>query len=255
MYPNHGLGDQIKECFDHVIIYDVPGLTLKRLGSINDGGYVIALPTAETDLVAIGVGGNTDFEQQFLTINGSPSIYLFDPFIEDFSPPPPFSFFPLLARLVDLSLFKRNSVLKVDIEGDEWDFFGRNTIDDLTRFSQIICEFHFLTLSPKGDLSPYFYSVYQRFCDQQNKSLFWTRSLILQKLMDRFTPYHIHANNSLPLETLDGVSFPPLIEVSMIRNDLAKGRIKTEKRFPLVGFDTPNKTDRPDITGWWPICS
>jgi len=36
----------------------------------------------------------------------------------------------------------RANILKMDIEGSEWDAFDAATPDDLNRFSQIVCEFH-----------------------------------------------------------------------------------------------------------------
>lgn len=259
MYFEHDLKRTIKECFGKIEVYDFPDLNLHRLGSINDGGYVVHLPDQPVDLVTMGVGNNVEFERDYFYKNNKPKVYLFDPYVHDdeIRAGFPYSMFRhISAQQVPLSMFQgRDAILKMDIEGDEWQFFAEIPVERLTYFSQIICEFHFLTMSVKEGLSPYFTDLYQSFCNQQNRYVFWKRSLILHKLFDYFIPYHIHANNSLPLETLDGISFPPLIEISMIRRDLGKVRKKSKAIFPIPGFDSPNKTDRPDIEGWWPICS
>lgn len=257
MYSTCRLGKVVLDCFQKIEVNDFSNLNLHRLGSVNDGGYVVHLPDQPVDLVTMGVGGNVEFELDYFQKNNGPKVYLYDPYVHEDEIRAGFpyaSFRHIAAHQVPLSMFQgRDAILKMDIEGDEWQFFADIPTERLTYFSQIICEFHFLTMSVKEGLSPYFTDLYQSFCNQQNSYVFWKRSLILHKLFDFFVPYHIHANNSLPLEVLEGVFFPPLIEISMIRRDLGKDKKKSKAVFPIPGFDSPNKTDRQDIEGWWPI--
>ena len=83
--------------------------------------------------------------------------------------------------------------------------------------------------------------------------MFETHYKVLKKLNDLFYIYHIHANNSLPKVELNGYSFPPLIELSLVRKDLVKNTNMTNEIFPVKGLDFQNKTDRDDIEDFYPI--
>lgn len=261
------LGDEIESIIPSflksIVVYDCfPGQQLSRFGSKNDGGYVFnphlymkKLP----DLISIGVGDNADFEKDYFAFSCGfgfgANIFLFDPYIEEPTLDFPGTFFPCPAEQLVFKRFERDSILKMDIEGDEWDFFAQIPEEILRQYSQIICEFHFLHLVSPAGSSPYFERVYKRFQEKKDAGLFHFRFNVLKKLFSYFYPYHIHANNSLPKINIGGFSFPPLIELSMARKNLIKMAPEpTNKKFPL-SLDRPNKPDRPDILEVYPLCS
>ena len=74
------------------------------------------------------------------------------------------------------------------------------------------------------------------------------------KLLDLFYIFHIHANNSLPKMSVNGHSFPPLLEISFIRKDLISSIPKlSQEKYPIKGIDYPNKNDRSDIEKVYPF--
>ena len=89
---------------------------------------------------------------------------------------------------------------------------------------------------------------------QINEGIFIKYCLALEKLNEHFYIFHAHANNSLPLIEVNGYKFPPLMELSFVRKDLVACAMPTIETFPVEGLDYPNKTDRPDIKDWYPIC-
>ena len=76
---------------------------------------------------------------------------------------------------------------------------------------------------------------------------------MLRRLNEFFFLFHIHANNSLPKVNLGGQTFPPLLELSWVRKDLARYRRVTQEKYPIKGIDYPNKNDRPDIEKVYPF--
>ena len=133
---------------------------LVRMGSTNDGGYVMAEQSfSDSFLISGGIETNNDFEIA-LAAQGASGVEI------DFSisaPPiqhPRLSFLPLkivgasesgpgAIRIESLisdhiqGAFRENSmnILKLDIEGSEWDALNTNV--DFSLFSQILLELHY----------------------------------------------------------------------------------------------------------------
>ena len=71
---------------------------------------------------------------------------------------------------------KQNILLKIDIEGDEWRVLDVTPECDLIKMSQIVCEFHGMSLLLDVD--------------------FYNRALrIFKKLHSHFGVFHVHGNN------------------------------------------------------------
>jgi hypothetical protein len=117
-------------------------------------------------------------------------------------------------------------ILKIDIEGCEWDIFDRATDPALSKLAQIICEFH--------DLS------------RLTNRAFRTRAYrVFKKLGKQFAPVHVHGNNWGQLCNIANVSVPDVLEVSFA-NRSRYFFIETTETFP-TSLDTPCCPNLPDI--------
>jgi len=237
-------------------VYDTE-LTKQRIGKKSDGGYVTypeIFKKANT-VYSLGVGDDVSFEKELIAkYSNIEEIFLFDPTIEKLPEENvKFSFRQEEGLNVLNEEIKQDSVLKMDIEWDEWEMFLEANKDFLNKFSQMFLEIHLVTIEDKKGLSPYFTNFYKNVYGKINEVMFETHYKVLKKLNDLFYIYHIHANNSLPKVELNGYSFPPLIELSLVRKDLVKNTNMTNEIFPVKGLDFQNKTDRDDIEDFYPI--
>lgn len=244
----------VRKFLEEVKIWDC-GVTKGRLGNNSDGGYVVAMENLAlaNDLYSFGIGNDVGFELDFLRIFPRARANLFDPTIQALpSAHDRFVFQPgeIDAKAPDGGLptnIAPNSILKMDVEWAEWEALLEMPLHQLG-FSQVIIEFHILHMEPRSGLTPYFNKVYQALADRQNRGLFelYDRSMIWINTWYRC--FHIHANNSLPMVEVGGYKFPPLLEMSFLRNDLAGSGIGPAiGPFPEPGLDFPNKVDRPDV--------
>ncbi|MBC6404139.1 MAG: FkbM family methyltransferase [Rhodospirillales bacterium] len=93
-------------------------------------------------------------------------------------------------------------ILKMDVEGAEWDVL--RTIDPavLTRFEQIIMELHRIWHLDRPEF-------YQCFCPA------------MEKLREHFHLFHVHANNAGPIRSLSDLPVASPLEISLLRKDLS----------------------------------
>jgi len=241
-------------------VYDLP-ITKGRLGNEGDGGYVVSMDhlALADNLYSFGIGDDVEFELDFLRLFPRAKAHLFDPTI---SKPPVhherfcFERTGLGGHLQDGGIpwnTYPDSILKADVEWAEWEALLAIPFNRL-RFSQVIVEFHVLHLEPRPGLSPYFTRLYRSLADRQNEQLFRLYGHAMVWMNAWYKCFHIHVNNSLPSVEVDGHVFPPLLEMSFLRNDLAGADIKPAiGPFPVPGLDFPNKKDRPDIINYFPL--
>ncbi|MCY4005553.1 MAG: hypothetical protein OXE84_01805 [Rhodobacteraceae bacterium] len=229
------------------------GHELIRIGGRGDGGYLIP-----NDLEGIGacfspgVGPTSQFEQELATRFGI-KCFLADASIED----PSFSaaespFFDFenkfigchnsenFIRLEDWitdkygtmgggaisSLSTDDLMLQMDIEGDEFAVIVDTPRHILRRFRIMAIEFHNLHLLFEANWRRLFRSIFN-------------------KIVEDFYIVHIHPNNSTQLVSARGVDIPPVMEITLLRQDRAR---KTD--LPL-GYPHPldeaNCPQFPDI--------
>ena len=122
-----------------------------------------------------------------------------------------------------------DAILKMDVEGSEWDVLDTISEETLGQFSQIFLEFHSLGRLPR----PKFANQFRR---------------VMEKLNAQFTLFHVHANNARPLVPIETFFVPGLLEVSFIRTDLVKRR-RSETWYPTE-LDFANVAKRPDLNLW-----
>jgi len=257
------MADEISKFFKTIQIMDCEGTKI-RVGSRNDGGYILLkelLPKADM-LLSFGIGDNWEFESELYGKFPDMQMKLFDPDIHKV----PESEFPddrvslychpmgVGYGTLGLTTVPPDSILKADVEWAEWDALLNASPGALARFSQMVIEFHMVHVEPRDGLTQYFHYFYQNVFNKINNQLFRKYHDVMERLLDKFWIFHIHANNSLPKMWIgDDIAFPPLLEISLVRKDLAGDVKPTEQHFPISWLDAPNKTDRPDIQRPYPV--
>ena len=122
----------------------------------------------------------------------------------------------------------KNLIMKMDIEGCEWDIFKEATSEVINQFSQIVIEFHGLS-----------FVVY----DQRCLSII----NVLKKINQSHQSIHVHANaTGIPL-WVGKLVLPAVLEVTYIRRaDVKNKLIANTRQFPTE-IDQPNFVNWPDI--------
>jgi hypothetical protein len=199
-----------------LLIVHEPHLPLIRLGSRHDGGYVLLNDFSEATIcISLGIGDNVSFDQEISSRVAS--IIMCDYSIEKL----PMEIENGIFRRIRIGTNKlRNDtslreileevpagtpiILKMDIEGAEWENLLDATVSDLSRCSQIICEFHGLHDIKSRER---FLEVFETF----------SKLNITHRLVN------IHANNWARYDLIGGIPVPEVIECTYIlRNDLSK---------------------------------
>ena len=117
-------------------------------------------------------------------------------------------------------------MLQMDIEGAEYEVLLHASRETLRRFRIIVLELH--ALEKLWD--PGFARMFRMFC---------------HKFQHEFTCVHLHPNNYFRPVVRDGVAIPPLIEVTLLRND------RIESRQPVV--ELPHPLDNDNVTKFPPL--
>jgi len=249
----------INKFFNLIKVYDTE-YTKVRVGNKEDGGYVVAKELAEkTDCVySFGIGDDISFEEDFCNEFNPEKVRCFDHTIEGVATDIDkieFNKLKLSPDLLTRDDIYSSSLLKIDVEWDEWDFFsGGLGLFNLFGFNQIIIELHII--NPAEDntwKTTYFTKFYKNIYSKINNDIFRKYYFVLNYLLSIFTIVHIHGNNSLIKTRLGGYEFPPLLELTLVRSNLIKKRKLTKETFPIKGLDYPNKTDRPDFESIFPF--
>jgi len=226
--------------------FDVTSHLKRRIGTNADGGYVLFDDFENVSVVySFGIGGNVDFDEAFADIGKS--VYMFDHTIE--GPPrhhPNFCFygrglsssddaeqqtFSLAHYISELDHEDRNDmILKIDVEGAEWDVISKIDTETLGKFRQIVLELHSLLRLDQEDFRS-------------------RAATALQKLCDQFVLGHVHANNWGSVGFVHGLTVADVLELTYIRKDLVNFQNSTMP-FPQ-SVDFSNDPSRPDIPLWF----
>ncbi len=241
-----GRKKDILDLYDLVRPQTFPGLRKLRLGNrVSDGGYVMADDfEGITAAFSLGIGRDIswDIEMTGLGID----IYQFDHTVEE---PPEVAENPrlhfhkcgiagktdpeaMMKSIKDIlademAAHTGDLILKIDIDGHEWEVFDEMPDEILARFRQICIEIH----NPLGRPS------------QPERRV---RNLgVLRKINAKFAPVHLHANNAGPVRTLCGLEVPKLLEITYVRRN---GQQFTDSTEPFPGeLDIPNVPADPEI--------
>ena len=203
-----------------------------RIGSKNDGGYLVPRLKSKFDLlISGGLAQNIDFETEFAQ-SGSKVI------AADFSiaklpkQHPNITFLPKYVgektslntlSIDDLSeeaLKKaRQPILKLDIEGSEWK--ALLSASSLNQFAVLVVEFHWLE-------------------ETSGAAALHTAMSVFQKILHQFELVHVHANNFAPNVQLHDVLLPSVFEATFLNK-----RCVTEAVLVPEGSERPDSPNNP----------
>lgn len=223
--------------------YNIPFKKL-RCGKQGDGGYVVFdkdLDNINT-LYSYGINDDVSFDMDFIKRSNA-NVFMFDhtinklPVINN-----RFIFIKEAGTTENINKHIRsfspnnnNLFLKMDIEGCEWDIFNELDTTVLSKFQQIVIEFHNL-------------EFLQNHCFGHLTNTYEKMSSIFSKLNTIFYLGHIHGNNCGGIKDI-----PNTIECTYIRKDMLNNIPEYEKQsYPITGIDYPNNPNIPEYTlNWW----
>lgn len=123
----------------------------------------------------------------------------------------------------------KNMILKMDVEGAEWDFLETVDTKTLKQFDQIVFELH---------------NLVRPSCAERALKL-------LKKLNKTHQLIHLHGNNSGYLLKIGDTIFPDVLEASYVNRD---NYYTFDDKYVLLPspLDVPNDMGRPDVVlGMW----
>ena len=210
-----------------------------RLGCIGDGGYVMLDDfTGVSAALSFGIATECSWDtaiaehqidvyQYDHTVNGPPTVNTrFRFFRKEIAPVSSDQTESLGGALEKLPLTAGRVILKIDIEGAEWDTFDAATPQELARFAQIVGEFH-------------------QFDNAADPAWRDRAQRVLTKLRSVFDIVHVHANNTAPLNVIANVPVSSVFELTLVNRAIYECR-ETDEIFPTA-LDQPNWNGRPDI--------
>jgi len=208
--------EALRKICEHLTLFTPKNIEFLRFGTEGDGGYVLAnFFPGEHFLLSLGVGDNVDFD--IALSNYVEGVHLYDPTITKLPLLVPKStFFPLgisgsnndgylkLNQAIERVPPDHQIILKVDIEGSEWEIFSNIDPVELLRCTQIVIELHGLV----GAFS-------------SNSKLVKTLKS-LETLTTNHRLVNLHANNYEQTEIIFGTPLPNVLEATFLRSDLVE---------------------------------
>jgi hypothetical protein len=234
------------------IVPNKTSYTKKRYGGKYDGSYVFLeeLLNQSQFVYSYGINSGMDAIKFDLEMaENNKIIYMYDASIE--APSYNHKNFRFNKEFVTKdNLFKHleknnhlnetSMVLKMDIDGNEYELFNNN-IEIISRhFNQISLELHALIEEiPQGWI-----------VDDLNLSIMKNKDIkksFFNNVKKYYNIIHIHANNHAPRY----VDFPASLEILLLRKDYEVQGID-DKRYPIENLDYPNYLGREDyVLDWW----
>lgn len=220
---------------------------LKRVGSKNDGGYILPdLNYEKGTLLSAGISDNCDFETELATagmlvhmLDGSitapptehPSFIFQSQFLAPISSAPLYiSFEDWLEQADEIDVESRN-VLKLDIEGSEWRVLTELTESQLLSFSVIVVELHWI----------------ENFMDAWSLEVM---SRALDLLGSKFDIVNLHPNNFAGYFRVGEIEIPRVVEVSYLRRDLNRGSLHANSSFPNLNEPNDIESEELELPNW-----
>lgn len=223
------------EDLNSIIVYEPP-LPRVRIGSKNDGGYVICDGLEYDCFLSAGVETNIDFEDAFLDKHPHLTCHAFDGSVESLPAmrnADKMQFHKLYVggtnteTHTDMRSFmaeKSNIMVKMDIEGGEYDWLSVLSDSEMKKFRQIVIEFHEPFSSPQ-------------------------KIECLKKLANTHWLVHFHANTcpQPPYQQFEGVTVPAVFECTYINKNLANILSRSVYSIPHPTLDSQNCLIENDI--------
>lgn len=210
-----------------------------RIGSNNDGGYVILDKLNYDLMLSCGIGTDDNFEHQFLNKYRNIHCYAFDgtidkiPHMHD-----RISFIKknigniennTLTNLHSIINNNQNIFLKMDIEGHEYHWLHSLSYDQLNKFNQIIIEFHSECIGIVG------LGQFDQF-----------KISALQKLAQTHYLVHLHGNNNAGINIYNNIVVPNVFECTYIKKTMLNKIVLNDEPIPSF-LDNPNNPHFNDI--------
>jgi len=201
-----------------------------RYGCNNDGGYVIAeLDETYDCYISAGISNEESFSRDFINKHNMNNNYAFDGTIDEYP----------IQYTENITFFKKNInsfnnvnntnlsflinnfnniFLKMDIEGGEYSWLLQINETELSKFKQIVIEFHGINNDEWG-------------CSYENKIK------CLEKLSSTHYIVHAHGNNF----GLTQNNIPDVIELTYVNKNYFKTPPELNKQpLPIKNLDFPN---------------
>jgi hypothetical protein len=220
---------------------EIPAIGKVRIGNpLGDGGYVLANRLRPGQKVySYGIEDDVSFDLDLAhrelclfmydhTIDQLPSMHANFRFYRQgigAKDEPDYSLYRLESHIRNNGHTDHDMILKMDIEGAEWDVLDKMEPALLERFEQVIIEAH--------------------GCENLGDSGFRARFVrIFSKLVKYFHLIHVHANNHLPIFDVLGLQIPSLLELTFLRKGL--GEATPWRTFIPCELDSPNRPGTDD---------
>lgn len=235
--PNHI--QAFETIFTLLTPYNVNNYTKIRLGKKNDGGYIVPIEMLKKleSSYTYGAGNDISFEINLSKLNKNTVIRIYDhtsnyPKViknniffkkEGLAATQTKDLNTLFNHIKENQDQDKDILLKLDIEGAEWDILDKLDKSLLNNVIMIVIEFHHF--------------------EQVNKLPLYKR--VLEKLHNSFTVFHIHPNNCSFILSVNNKNFPNVIEVTYINNKY----VKSKRMLGAPLSDTREITNCPGFEG------
>jgi hypothetical protein len=221
-------------------------LDLCRIGSKNDGGYLVPSNFGEEidTCFSLGIGDNDSFD--LMCVLNNIEVHQFDPAIDK----PPHSgtflnFYPKAFGMFEnerhlsfdeiflLTKSESNNVMaKIDVEGGEWGGIYFSSKESLSKIKILTGEFHhFQLLDTKYNAFMHCFS----------------------KLNELFFPVFIKANDVVKNTDFNGITIPNCVEITYVSKNYVPESMYTQKSYlkDLHNLAASNDENQPKST-WHP---
>jgi len=242
---------------------------LTRLGSVDDGGYVVPIKNIISCdlLISLGISDNWDFEKDFVKFSKKP-VYAYDHSIDEnfwlsrfkenlfkflclkiFKPKKIYKMFQYLDFLYFFKLNKSNKFFLQKIGKGEKSITLKEIISKECKnknniFLKVDIEgFEYEILNDITNCKNLLQGVVIEFHDV-SKNIYKIREFI-NNIKSNLYLVHIHGNNYSVKETNKD---PEAIELTFSRKSLHLVNRENDKIYPIKNLDFPNSKRSPDIT-------
>jgi hypothetical protein len=240
------LGSEFRAFLNLLRPHDVPGKNKRRVGGDGDGGYVMLDDFGSVrSAVSLGVGPDVSWDLDMAALGIR--VFQFDDSVKA-SPTANKHFEFQKKRVVanapgpgevtlsgimaaDALRHDTDIVIKMDIEGGEWDVLAHLSAAEMQRVRQLTVEFHNLG----------------RFVDDTWRARAFET---MKKITAGHVCVHVHGNNFGPFAVVGGVPFPHDFEATFARR-ADHAFAPSTASFP-TDLDRPNNPRRADLyLGHW----
>jgi hypothetical protein len=220
----------------------VVGKNFLRFGSVFDGGYLLVDDLAKTDFVISGgIGENCSFDESVAPSVGK--VVLIDDSISTVNlMSVNYEFLPLklsskleensiqITSLLNMHEEYSDAILKMDIEGAEWNILAELKSSDFLRFRQIALELHSLS-------------------DVYNDDFHRIKIKALENLARNHELISISANNYGEYRVIGGVPVPDVLEVTYVRRN--SYLFEDGYSLEVSNLESLNNPVKPKYLVWW----